>query len=141
MEFSEHLQFPLTRRMDCVDLKTCLMRMMSDGDVATISVPEYTKYIFNELGYQSEMMSLVFFIYGSAVFVFTKGNTLVSQINILKLKSEIISESNYLLKIKFNIRRLTHTADGFGGLVVSMLASGTQVYGFKPGRSRWIFRT
>ena len=25
------------------------------------------------------------------------------------------------------------------GLVVSMLASGTQVYGFKPGRSRWIF--
>ena len=32
------------------------------------------------------------------------------------------------------------TIDGFGGLVVSMLASGTQVCGFKPGRSRWIFR-
>ena len=30
--------------------------------------------------------------------------------------------------------------DGFGGLVVSMLASGTRVCGFKPGRSRWIFR-
>ena len=30
--------------------------------------------------------------------------------------------------------------DGFGGLVVSMLASGTQVRGFKPGRSFWIFR-
>ena len=30
--------------------------------------------------------------------------------------------------------------DGFGGLVVSMLASGIQVCGFKPGRSRWIFR-
>ena len=29
--------------------------------------------------------------------------------------------------------------DGFRGLVVSMLASGTQVFGFKPGRSRWIF--
>jgi hypothetical protein len=28
----------------------------------------------------------------------------------------------------------------FGGLVVSMLASGTQVRGFKPGRSRRIFR-
>ena len=27
---------------------------------------------------------------------------------------------------------------GFGGLVVSMLCSGTQVCGFKPGRSRWI---
>ena len=31
------------------------------------------------------------------------------------------------------------TSDGFGGLVVSMLASGIQVCGFKPGRSRWIF--
>jgi hypothetical protein len=28
---------------------------------------------------------------------------------------------------------------GFGGLVVSMLASGTQVRGFKLGRSRRIF--
>jgi hypothetical protein len=30
--------------------------------------------------------------------------------------------------------------DGFGGLVVSMLASGTQDRGFEPGRNRWIFR-
>jgi len=30
--------------------------------------------------------------------------------------------------------------DGFSGLVVSMLASGTRVRGFKPGRSHWIFR-
>jgi hypothetical protein len=29
---------------------------------------------------------------------------------------------------------------GFGGLVVSMPAFGTQVRGFKPGRSRQIFR-
>jgi hypothetical protein len=28
---------------------------------------------------------------------------------------------------------------GFGGLAVSMLASGTQDRGFAPGRSRWIF--
>ena len=32
-----------------------------------------------------------------------------------------------------------HMFDGFRDLVVSMLASGTQVCGFKPGRSRWIF--
>jgi hypothetical protein len=31
---------------------------------------------------------------------------------------------------------LLHRASGFGGLVVSMLASGTRVRGFKPGRSR-----
>ena len=29
--------------------------------------------------------------------------------------------------------------DGLSGLVVSMLAYGTQVCGFKPGQSRWIF--
>jgi hypothetical protein len=29
--------------------------------------------------------------------------------------------------------------DGFGGLVVSMLASGSRVHGFEPDRGRWIF--
>jgi hypothetical protein len=29
--------------------------------------------------------------------------------------------------------------DGFGGLVVSMLASSFRVRGFKSGQSRWIF--
>ena len=32
--------------------------------------------------------------------------------------------------------RFTPGEDGFGGLVVSMLASGTRVRGFKPGRRR-----
>jgi hypothetical protein len=32
-------------------------------------------------------------------------------------------------------RYLTTLLDGFGGLVVSILATGTRVYGFKPGRS------
>jgi hypothetical protein len=35
---------------------------------------------------------------------------------------------------------LRHCASGFGGLVVCMLASGTQDRGFAPGRSRRIFR-
>jgi hypothetical protein len=30
------------------------------------------------------------------------------------------------------------SVDGFGGLVVSILASGSRVRGFKPSRSRWI---
>ena len=34
----------------------------------------------------------------------------------------------------------TGLLDSFGGLVVSILATGTRVRGFKPGRSRWIFR-
>ena len=35
---------------------------------------------------------------------------------------------------------LLNYLDGFGGLVVSILANGTLVGGFKLGRSRWIFR-
>jgi hypothetical protein len=34
---------------------------------------------------------------------------------------------------------LAREHSGFGGLVISMLASGTQERGFKPGRSRRIF--
>ena len=39
-------------------------------------------------------------------------------------------------KFKYKIK----TQKKFGGLVFSMLASGTRVRGFEPGRSRWIFR-
>ena len=47
---------------------------------------------------------------------------------------DLLSDSR-ILNIKPGVIQLY----GFGGLVVSMLASGTQVRGFKPGRSRWIF--
>jgi hypothetical protein len=40
---------------------------------------------------------------------------------------------------KTECRKLHPRLDGFGGLVVRMLASGSPVRGFKPGRSRWIF--
>jgi hypothetical protein len=40
-----------------------------------------------------------------------------------------------------NIILYTIHLSGFGGLEVSVLASGTQVRGFKPGRSRLIFQS
>jgi hypothetical protein len=48
---------------------------------------------------------------------------------------------NRLLKLNSikPLAALTSANDGFGGLVVSMLASGSRVRGFIPGRSRWIF--
>jgi hypothetical protein len=38
------------------------------------------------------------------------------------------------------VRNSDHEASDFGGLVVSILASGTQDRGFAPGRSRRSFR-
>jgi hypothetical protein len=85
MEFSDHLEFPNPRRVDCAELKTCLMRMMSDGDVATISFSTYAKYMSSEFGRQREMKSLCSldenFIYGNAVALFTRGNPLLKQFN------------------------------------------------------------
>jgi len=85
MEYSEHLQFPLTRRVGCIDLKTCLMQMMIDGDVATVSSPIYAKYLSNEFGHQGEMKSPCSLdenvFYGNVVALFAKGNPLVYQFN------------------------------------------------------------
>jgi hypothetical protein len=36
-------------------------------------------------------------------------------------------------------RSIKQFLNGFGGLVVSMLASGSRVRGIEPDRSRWIF--
>jgi hypothetical protein len=86
-EYEDHLRFPVLRRADCTDLKTCIMRMMSDGNVATISAPMYAQYVANEFGYQSEIKFPCSLdenlIHGSVVALFTKGNPLLSQLNTL----------------------------------------------------------
>jgi hypothetical protein len=85
MEYSDQLKFPLTRRVDCVDLKSCLIRMMSDGDVATISFPLYSQYFCNELGYQGEIKSPCSLedniINGGLISLFIKGNPVLNQFN------------------------------------------------------------
>jgi hypothetical protein len=43
---------------------------------------------------------------------------------------------DYLYKLVF----LILSAVALGGLVVSVLATGPKVRGFKPGRGRWILR-
>ena len=54
------------------------------------------------------------------------------------LKQSVIFASN---TTKFYSSMTTYVLTyGFGGLVVSMLASGTRVHGFKPDRSHWIFQ-
>jgi hypothetical protein len=83
--FSGHLQFPLNRRVNCSDMKTCHMRLITDGDVAIISAPSYAQYLSNEFGHQGEMNSHCSLeenlIYASIVALFAKGNPLVKQFN------------------------------------------------------------
>jgi len=85
MEFSDHLQFPLTRRVDCANPKSCIIRLISDGDVATFSTVEYTSYIFNLLGHLGEMNSPCFLdekfnnIHVGSLFF--RGNPVLNQFN------------------------------------------------------------
>ena len=56
---------------------------------------------------------------------------MIPSFQILVIVTVVVSEVLLLLLLLLS---------GFGGLVVGVLASGTQDRGFKPGRSRRIFR-
>jgi hypothetical protein len=49
------------------------------------------------------------------------------------------TKSLIIAHLKICVRSIAYF-DGFGRLVVSILATGTRVRGFKPSRNRWIFR-
>jgi hypothetical protein len=81
-KYTDHLFFPHSRGAECNDMETCIKRMTSDGDDATISAPAYIKYLANEVGYQSALKFPCALdgniIHGSFVTLFTKGNPLVN---------------------------------------------------------------
>jgi hypothetical protein len=56
-----------------------------------------------------------------------------------KVKESDISEACRTLGKDEKTGKHLVEKDGFGGLVVSMLSSGSRVRGFDPDRSRWIF--
>ena len=69
--------------------------------------------------------------------IFEKKKKLLNTKCLFRFSLRFLSE--IFLILRRAERDVTVNVDGFGGLVVSMLASGTQFLGFKPGRSRWIF--
>jgi len=85
MGTSDYLKFEPTRRVECDDMKSCLIRMTTNGDIATLSTPFYARYLSNVVGHQGEMKSLCSLdediIQGSLVALFAKGNPLVNQFN------------------------------------------------------------
>jgi hypothetical protein len=57
-----------------------------------------------------------------------------------KISPSSVSEPQTTHPVVIRYRDYTNPAlHGFGGLVVSMLASGSRVCGFDPDRSRWTF--
>jgi hypothetical protein len=53
-EYTDHLKFPDSRRIDCSDTKNCIIRIISDGDVAIIIDPLYVKYVASEFGLEDQ---------------------------------------------------------------------------------------
>jgi hypothetical protein len=85
MEFTDHLQIPLTRRVDCNLTDGCLMRLMNDGDLFSLSSTFYAQYLSSEFGFQGGMGSLCSleenFIEGNLGALFFRGNPLLPQFN------------------------------------------------------------
>ena len=53
------------------------------------------------------------------------------------MKQRTVRQGNVLSPLLFNIA--TNEVDDPGGPVVIILATGSEVRGFKPGQGRWIF--
>jgi hypothetical protein len=53
-DYTDHLKFPNSRRTDCSDMKNCIHRIMSDGDIASIISPMYVRYVANEFGLEDQ---------------------------------------------------------------------------------------
>jgi hypothetical protein len=84
-EYTDHLRFPDSRRIDCSDTKMCIRRIMSDGDVAIIIDPMYVKYVANEFGQQDQTKHPCALkenlLDGAIVALFSKGSPLLNQFN------------------------------------------------------------
>jgi hypothetical protein len=63
----------------------------------------------------------------------------ISVLKFLDMTQEVKTHGTESCKHLLNESTLSSLHDGFGGLVVRMLASGSRVRGFKPGRKLWIF--
>jgi hypothetical protein len=70
---------------------------------------------------------------------FNQDNELRSRVKIADIAEKTIQVQLHGKQFLEEIHLLTYLLDGFGGRVVSMLASGSRVRGFDPHRSRWIF--
>jgi hypothetical protein len=85
-EYTDHLRFPESRRIDCTDTSVCVRRIMSTGDVAFIIDPMYVEYIANEVGQQGQTRypcSLKGNVLdGTIVALLPKGSPLMNQFNI-----------------------------------------------------------
>jgi hypothetical protein len=89
----------------------------------------HKRYDFRKNVTEHKMCVLIFCTNKSEIFLFPG-----------RIEGDIINVHRSSSKVIFiNVRMLKELDSGFGGLGVSALTFGTQVRGFKPGRSRRIF--
>jgi hypothetical protein len=84
-EYTDHLKFPDSRRIDCGDTRMCIRRIMTDGDVAIIIAPMYVQYVTNEVGLQGQTKHACALsenlMDGTIVALMPKGSPLLNQLN------------------------------------------------------------
>jgi hypothetical protein len=84
-EYIEHLKFPDSRRISCGDVKACIKRIISDGDIATFATPLYVQYVVNGFGPRGQTSYPCVLeeniMDGTLVALFPKGSPLLNQFN------------------------------------------------------------
>jgi hypothetical protein len=72
---------------DCSDIRTCVERMITKGDIASVIPPFYANYIARELGAVNVGKVICSFdklaVSGALIIIFKKGNPLLESFNIL----------------------------------------------------------
>ena len=74
-------------RDDCDDTTKCVERMITKGDIASLTVPMYASYLASEMGIVDVSKVICSLegtiIYSNIIILFKKGNPLLERINVL----------------------------------------------------------
>jgi hypothetical protein len=84
-DYTDHLSFPESRRVDCSDMEKCIKRVISHRDVAVISDLLHVKYVASKFGTEGETKTPCALdgnlIDGSVVALLRKGSLVLNQLN------------------------------------------------------------
>jgi hypothetical protein len=89
--YTEHLQFPESKRQDCNDMTECIKRIANDAQLCTISDPKVSQYLATEIGIQDASKYLCsleenLFTVG-LISLLSNGNPFLNRLSVLTRRS------------------------------------------------------